>query len=78
MNTKIPPAPIQRSKTPAQFRQAHNFSERTWKRLKAKGDLPRLTHITSRKAIITAENEKAWLDRRTDPAPEASPFPDEE
>jgi hypothetical protein len=73
---KTSPIPFLRSKTPEQFRQAHGFSKRTWNRLKFDGGLPRLTWITSRKAIITAENEKEWLDARTDSAPAASPFPD--
>jgi len=63
------------SSTVKQFRQDNNIPERTWKRLNAKGDIPRLTWITPHKPIIRDEHGRAWLDARTDPAPTASPFP---
>jgi hypothetical protein len=62
------------SSTLKQFRADNHISERTWKRLKAAGDIPRITWITSRKGIIRDEHGREWLDRRTDPAPDASPF----
>jgi hypothetical protein len=69
--------PASGGKTLAQFRTAYGISERSWKRLKAAGDIPRRTWITSNKSIIRPEHEQAWLDARTDPAPAASPFPTE-
>ena len=65
------------SSTFKQFRADNHISERTWKRLKAAGDIPRITWITKRKGIIRYEHGRAWLDARTDPVPEASPFPDD-
>jgi hypothetical protein len=77
-NDKSPPQQFRPSKTPEQFRTAHQFSVRTWKRLKAADDLPRLTWITGHKAIITPASEDEWLAARTTPAPAASPFPNDD
>ena len=64
------------SSTLKQFRADNHISERTWKRLKAAGDIPRITWITKAKGIIRDEHGREWLDARTDPAsPKASPFP---
>jgi len=63
------------SSTLKQFRADHHISERTWKRLKAAGDTPRITWITKTKGIIRDEHGREWLDARTDPAPTESPFP---
>jgi hypothetical protein len=61
-------APIRRSaKTIAEFRAAYGFSPNTWKRLRRAGDIPRLTWLTQRKAIILPQHEQSWLDARTDP-----------
>jgi hypothetical protein len=76
MSTRLIPAGG--GKTLAQFREHYGISERNWKRLKAAGDIPRRTWITPAKAIIRPEHEKAWLDARTDPALEASPFPNDD
>jgi hypothetical protein len=70
--------PARGGKTIAQFRACYGISERNWKRLKADGDIPRLTWITSAKAIIRQQHEDEWLDARTDPGPEPSPFPADE
>lgn len=67
MSTRLIPAGG--GKTLAQFRETYGISERSWKRLRAKKDVPRLTWITSRKAIVRPEHEREWLDRRTEPAP---------
>jgi len=66
------------SSTLKQFREDNNISERTWKRLKAAGDIPRITWITKHKGIIRNEHGRQWLDARTDPAPAAKPFPDDD
>jgi hypothetical protein len=73
-DTKSTASPVQRSaKTIAEFRAAYGFSPNTWKRLRRAGDIPRLTWLTKRKAIIRPEHEREWLDARTDPAPAPSP-----
>jgi hypothetical protein len=64
------------SYTIKEFRARNRISERTWKRLRAAHDIPRLTHITAHKTIIRREHAEAWLAARTDPARgEPSPFP---
>jgi len=67
--------PTSGGKSLRQFCEAYGISDRNRKRLKAAGDLPRLTWITPNKPIIRPQHEQEWLDARTDPAPEASPFP---
>jgi hypothetical protein len=56
--------------TPREFCAEYGFSYRTWKRLRAAGDAPRLTWISANKCIIRFEHAKAWLDARTEPASE--------
>ena len=63
------------SSTLKQFRADNHISERTWKRLKAAGDIPRITWITKHKGIIRDQHGREWLDARTDPAPTESPCP---
>ena len=65
-------------KTRRQFCETYGISERNRKRLQAANDIPRLTWITPNKPIVRPQHEQEWLDARTDPAPEPSPFPSDE
>ena len=52
------------SLTAEEFRRELHISKTTWNRLRARGDTPKLTWITSRKYIIRRHHGREWLDQR--------------
>jgi hypothetical protein len=52
------------SQTAEEFRIENHISKTTWNRLRARGDTPKLTWITSRKYIIRRHHGREWLDQR--------------
>jgi len=59
------------SSTLKQFRADNHISERTWKRLKAAGDIPRITWITKCKGIVRDEHGRATASIEEDAPDEA-------
>jgi hypothetical protein len=57
------------SQTGEQFRAQNHISKSTWNRLRARGDHPTLTWITSRKYIIRRQHAREWLDACTSNSP---------
>jgi hypothetical protein len=58
--------------TADEFRRELHISKTTWNRLRARGDHPTLTWITSRKYVIRRQHAREWLDTRTSRPGEAA------
>jgi hypothetical protein len=54
-----------RAMTVNEFCAAYHIGLATWKRLRARGDHPTLTWITSCRYIIRPQHAREWLDART-------------
>jgi hypothetical protein len=54
-----------RAMTVYEFCAAYHIGRSTWKRLRARGDHPTLTWITSCRYVIRPQHARAWLDART-------------
>ena len=62
--SELTPFAIDGSQTAEEFRIENRISKSTWNRLRARGDHPTLTWITSRKFVIRRRHGLEWLDRR--------------
>jgi hypothetical protein len=69
--------PARRGQTVAEFCAEFRIPPKGWTRLRSTGGTPRLTRVTEKKEIITPEHRREWVEARSTPAPNPSPFPDD-